>query len=53
MQNKKNNYELKSRYEFGDKNNLDTGQKLAQFGLEKNFWRMKPPLPARNHCCLS
>ena len=30
-----------------------TRQKWAQFGPQKNFWRLKPPVPARNHCCLS
>ena len=39
--------------EFRDKSNLDTCQKWAQFGPKKFFWRLKPPVPARNHWCLS
>ena len=39
--------------EFGDQSNLDSCQKWAQFGPQQIFWRVKPPVPARNHCCLS
>ena len=52
MQNKKKLVN-KSQDKFGDKINLDTSQKWAQFGPQKFFWRLKPPVPARNHCCLS
>ena len=53
MQNKKKLINKSQDNEFGDKSNLDTCQKWAQFGPQKIFWRLKPPLPPRNHCCLS
>ena len=53
MQNKKKLVNKSQDNEFGDKSNLDTCQKWAQFEPQKFFWRLKPPVTARSHCFLS
>ena len=53
VQNEKKHMSKSRDIEFGDKNNLETGPKWAQFGPEKFFWRLKPPVPARKRCGLS
>ena len=35
--------------EFGDKNNLETGPKWAQFGPNYFFRKLKPPAPVKYH----